>query len=77
MKNKLMDLNDILFAQLEQISDTDITGDDLKQEIDRSKAMCNVAVHIVENASLALRASKLLNDGMVKSAPKMIGIEHD
>jgi len=77
MKNKLMDLNDILFAQLEQLSDTDIVGDGLKQEVDRSKAMCHVAAHIVDNARLSLQAHKAINEGHVKTAPKMIGMDPD
>jgi hypothetical protein len=77
MKNKLMDLNNILFAQLEQLSDIDIVGDDLKQEVDRSKAMCHVAAHIVDNARVSLKAHTLLNRGHMNSAPKMIGLDAD
>ncbi|MCK5541695.1 MAG: hypothetical protein KAI40_03310 [Desulfobacterales bacterium] len=74
MKNKLIDLNNILFAQLEQLSDVDIKDDDLKQEISRSKAMCIVGEKIIENAALALEGQKLINDHSIKRAPEMLGI---
>tara|TARA_Y100000310_G_scaffold230035_1_gene232458 strand:- start:23 stop:262 length:240 start_codon:yes stop_codon:yes gene_type:complete len=54
MKNKLRDLNNHLFAQLERLGDEDIKGDELKDEIERGKSMASVAKEIVSNAKLAL-----------------------
>lgn len=54
MKNKLTDLNNHLFAQLERLGDEDIKGDELKDEIERGKSMASVAKEIVSNAKLAL-----------------------
>lgn len=54
MKNKLSDLNNHLFAQLERLGDENLNGDDLKNEIDRGKSMASVAKEIVSNAKLAL-----------------------
>lgn len=59
MKNKLSDLNNHLFAQLERLSDEDIKGEDLDEEIRRAKAVCNVATQIIDNGSLALKAEKM------------------
>lgn len=53
MKNKLSDLNDHLFAQLERLSDESIKGDELKEECSRSKAVTTVANQIVANGRLA------------------------
>lgn len=75
MKNKLMDLNNHLFAQLERLSDEDISKDGLEAEMNRTRAICMVSTQIIENAGLALRAYKAINDGLIKDAPPMLGME--
>jgi hypothetical protein len=59
MKNKLSDLNNHLFAQLERLSDEAIEGDSLEAEIKRTDAIVAVADQIVGNANLQLNAAKL------------------
>lgn len=71
MKNKLIDLNNHLFAQLERLSDEDLTGEKLKEELDRSKAITGVANAIVSNGKLALEAQEKLGGG--KKMPEMLG----
>ncbi|MGY4295332.1 hypothetical protein ACVWXN_003427 [Bradyrhizobium sp. i1.4.4] len=61
-KNKLTDLNDHLFAQLERLSDEGLSGDKLDQEIKRGEAVAKVADQIVRNASVQLQAAKLVSD---------------
>lgn len=58
MKNKLSDLNNHLFAQLERLNDESLAGDDLTREINRSKAVSCVAQQIVSVGQLALDAEK-------------------
>ena len=74
MKNKLIDLNNHLFAQMERLSDEDLKGDELKEEVGRAKSVSNVAAQIINNANLALKAQVAINDGLIKAAPKMLGV---
>lgn len=60
MKNKLTDLNDHLFAQLERLTDEKLTGEEIETEIRRASAVVQVADTIVENASLQLSAAKFV-----------------
>lgn len=59
MKNTLVDLNNHLFEQLERLNDDELTGEQLAQEIERSRAISTVATKIIDNASLGLQAEKL------------------
>ncbi|WP_114774757.1 hypothetical protein [Vibrio cholerae] len=74
MKNKLSDLNNHLFSQLERLSDEDLKGDDLKEEIERSKAVKAIAQEIISGGKLALDAQ--LELGGVKSAPEMLEVKN-
>lgn len=58
MKNTLGDLNNHLFAQLERLGDEDLQGDKLTEEIDRAKAVTQVATQIILNGKLVLDAIK-------------------
>ncbi|MCO5285189.1 MAG: hypothetical protein M9898_02105 [Chitinophagaceae bacterium] len=69
MKNKLSDLNNHLFAQLERLGDENLTGEDLIREIDRAKAMSGVATQIVNGTKVVVDAMKLVHKG---DAPKVI-----
>lgn len=75
MKNKLTDLNDHLFAQLERLGDESLKGEELSQEINRSKAVAGVANQVISNASLVLEAQKALGDGLIKEVPYNMRIE--
>lgn len=56
MKNKMTDLNNHLFAELERLGDEDLVGDKLQEELDRAHAMTNVAAQIINGANLVLKA---------------------
>jgi len=58
VKNTLGDLNNHLFAQLERLSDEDLTGEELVEEMNRAKAITTVASQIISNGSLVLQAQK-------------------
>jgi len=59
MKNKLTDLNDHLFMQLERLNDEELTGDEMLNEIKRARAINDTAGKIIDNARLALDATRL------------------
>jgi benzoyl-CoA reductase/2-hydroxyglutaryl-CoA dehydratase subunit BcrC/BadD/HgdB len=69
MKNKLIDLNNHLFAQLERICDTKLTEENLGKEVERSNAVSKIASNIINNAKLALEASKAIRDRTIDKAP--------
>ena len=62
MKNKLTDLNDHLFAQLERLSDESLDAEAMQKELERAKGITSIASQIVGNARLALDAQKALAD---------------
>lgn len=62
MKNRLTDLNDILFAQLERLTDESLTPEALTQELQRTQSVVTVADRIVDTARLQLDGSKFLAD---------------
>ena len=72
MDNKLADLNDKLFQQLERLNDESLTGEDLSTEINRTNAICGISTQIVNNAALALKAHTTLNSGVTGKTPKML-----
>ena len=85
MKNKLTDLNNHLFAQLERLGDEDLSEEEMKKEIERSKAITNISNSIINNAKVILDASKFLEDsgmGGLAATPQTIkmlgvGVEED
>ncbi|MCP4064676.1 MAG: hypothetical protein GY740_15700 [Gammaproteobacteria bacterium] len=72
MKNKLTDLNNHLFAQLERLNDEELKGDKLQEEIDRSKAITGVSKEVVSNARLVLDAEKHKREYGLTDGPKLL-----
>lgn len=73
MKNKLSDMHNILFEQLERLNDTELTGEELDTELRRSKAITGVASQIIANGQLALRAKRMQEDtGNIDPLPPML-----
>jgi len=74
MKNQLIDLNDHLFAEIERLSDENLKGDKLTEEVGRAKSVSNVAAQIINSANLCLKAQIAINDGLINRAPRMLGV---
>lgn len=62
MKNKLTDLNNHLFAQIERLGEEELTPEKLELEVTRTKAITSVAKEIISNAGLILDAQVKLSD---------------
>ena len=79
MRNTLADLNNHLFAQLERLSDEELKGEALEEEIDRAKAINQVASSIIENGSLVLDAQKLFDkrENADTKIPRMLRGENE
>lgn len=69
MKNKLHDLNNHLFSQLERLNDPELNGDELRAEVERAKAMTGIATQIVNGTKITVDAIKLMHQGDV---PKQV-----
>ena len=55
MKNKLTDLNNHLFEQLERLNDEELTPEDLDKELKRADGMTKIAAQIIQNGELAYK----------------------
>jgi hypothetical protein len=75
MKNKLTDLNNHLFVQLERLNDESLTGDKLKDEINRGKVMTGIASNIIANGRLVLDAEIAKSDHRLNFTPKALAAE--
>ena len=78
MKNKMTDLNNVLFEQLERLQDDEAMKDDtnFKREIERSRAIVGVSSQIIKNAALTVQAAKLVaeyGDGAKTTVAGLIG----
>jgi len=72
MKNKLTDLNNHLFSQLDRLNDESLKDKELHAEVARSQAVASIAKQIICNATLALKAEKMRHEGEIKNAPEML-----
>lgn len=76
-KNKLSDLNNHLFAQLERLNDEEMTEDQVKNEVSRAKAISGIASQVIKSAKVTIDAMRLVANGdyTVNELPTMIGVE--
>lgn len=76
MKNRLSDLNDHLFMQLERLGDEDLSAEKMELEVTRAEAMVKVADQIIETAGMTLKACDLVashGDRFLKHLPMISG----
>lgn len=73
-RNTLNDLNNHLFEQLERLSDAG-TEEEIKQELDRSKSVSDIAKNVIENGKLVLEAQRFKHDDRMdanREVPRML-----
>lgn len=75
MKNKLPDLNNHLFAQLERLSDEELTAEQIEAEVKRADAIVDVSEQIIKGAELTLKAVKIIADHGDRFKPQLGMIE--
>lgn len=77
-RNKLTDLNNHMFEQLERLNDDDLSYEELDKEIKRAKAMSGIASNIISNAALALEAQQYLDEYSGRAnVPEMIEVKRE
>lgn len=71
--SNLSDLNKHLFAQLDRLSNNELKGDALKEEVSRAGAVNEICKSVIENANLQLQATKLVAEyrGMKEGAENL------
>ena len=67
MKNRLANLTDHLFAQVERLGDESLTADQLDVEVTRAKALVDVSGQILDAGQLQLDAAKLVHASTVQN----------
>jgi hypothetical protein len=64
-KNKLSDLNNHLFEQMERLNDEELSPEQFGIEMKRAKAMGEIAVNIIEINKISMDALKLIAKGEI------------
>lgn len=60
--SSLLSLNDHLFAQLDRLSNGDLTSEQIEQEVSRADAIVSISDQVLSSANTQLKAAKLFAD---------------
>jgi hypothetical protein len=74
-QNKIADLNNHLFAQLERLNDETIKPEQMELEIKKAAAISKVASQIINSNKLVLDAAKIVGNGLASSLPDQFGVK--
>lgn len=61
-KNTVDDLRNHMMAQMERLSDPDLSEDELIRECERTRAMVKISQQVLSNAALVLKAHEAIRD---------------
>ena len=75
-KNKITDLNDHLFMQLERLGDESLTTEQIDLECRRADAIVAVSEQVIRSATVSLKAAELIaqNGGELGAKVKIGGV---
>lgn len=71
MKNKLSDLNNHLFAQLERLSEEGMSAEQIEQEAKGADAIVSVSEQVLKNAEINLKAAVIIATHGERFAPML------
>ena len=80
MKNTLGDLNNYLFEQLNAITNKDLEGEKLEEEIKRTEAVAKISDQIIKNGELQYKAMKHMDEygyEREKNVPEMLEVREE
>jgi hypothetical protein len=72
MKNRLSDLNEYLFMQIEALSITELKGSELQQEVGRARAISGLAAQVIGIGKLALDVELAKSNGDIEYLPALL-----
>jgi len=70
-KNKLEDLRDHLFAQMERLNDEELTGEQMEREAKRAKSMVSLSSAIVDTAKIEVQYLELNQETAAESRSQL------
>jgi predicted proteasome-type protease len=75
VKNKPIDLNNHLFAALERLNDESIVGEELKEEIERGRAISGLAKQVIDQQKNIIMIEKMRGEPERKGSalPELLG----
>lgn len=73
MKNSIQDTVNHQFAMLETINDPGLTGERLKEELDRAEAVVDLSQALVSTYRVVIDAQRNMNGGTLHTLPAILG----
>ena len=70
----LVDLQDALFAQIDRLSDPNMKGERLADEVARTKSLCNLSSKVIESRKLGLDGWKAAQDAGIAPTRQPLAI---
>lgn len=79
MNNNLDTLNQVLFEQLNRLSDRNLKSDKLRKEIERTTCIEKISKQIIESCYLRLKALQIRDDSLRADTdmPKMFSLDEE